>query len=215
MSFLVLDIVEKQGVLITMSFLQIQPDLITLDPSFVGSLAPPSKLTTSVDGNPVTDVPYARLPRIDRLRVSGKVDVTEEGSDGDEDEDGTVGESKKKDREEREKRRMRGKGKSLKRYLRKQRKNVIDPKAVRLIPFLAGVCLLIHINSGCHTRETGKGEDGEEEGTGGCEGRDQWRGCAEKEAFGAGQIQEITMSALIVFCADGSASHLVCSAHDI
>ena len=31
---------------------------------------------------------------------------------------------------EKEKKKMRGKNKSLKRYLRKQRKNVIDPRAV-------------------------------------------------------------------------------------
>ncbi|KAF8898038.1 BING4CT-domain-containing protein [Gymnopilus junonius] len=86
---------------------KIQPDLITLDPELIGTLAPVSKLTTEVTPvidakgktTPRTEVPYARLPRIDRLR-------------------------------EREKRRMRGKGKSMKRYLRKQRKNVIDPAAV-------------------------------------------------------------------------------------
>lgn len=113
--------------------LQIQPDLITLDPEMVGNLAPPSKMTTTTfDGKPAVEVPYARLPRIERLRVSGKIDETEENpedtGDGDE-------ETKKHIKEEREKRKMRGKGKSLKRYLRKQRKNVIDPAAVCL-PFL-------------------------------------------------------------------------------
>lgn len=92
---------------------QIQPDLIKLDPSFVGSLAPPSKLTTAIDGNgsPTSNTPYARLPHLDRLRASGKVDSTEEHSDSDdegEEEGGDGGEAKKKDRAEREKRRMRG-----------------------------------------------------------------------------------------------------------
>jgi U3 small nucleolar RNA-associated protein 7 len=92
----------------------------------VGNLAPPSKLTvTTFDGKPPVEVPYARLPRIERLRVSGKIDETEDNS---EDEGGEEG--KKLSREEREKRKTRGKGKSLKRYLRKQRKNVIDPAAV-------------------------------------------------------------------------------------
>ncbi|ETW75333.1 hypothetical protein HETIRDRAFT_461283 [Heterobasidion irregulare TC 32-1] len=114
---------------------KIQPDMITLDPEFVGSLAPPSKLTTAAEtegaGGGAGAVPFARLPRLERLRVSGKADETEVVSDGADDgtDDGKTG-GGKRDREEREKRKMRGKGKSLKRYLRKQRKNVIDPKAV-------------------------------------------------------------------------------------
>jgi len=56
------------------------------------------------------------------------MDVIKEIEPADE---GTDEATKKMNREEREKRKMRGKGKSLKRYLRKQRKNVIDPAAVR------------------------------------------------------------------------------------
>jgi len=103
---------------------KIQPDMIALDPDFVGSLAPPTKLTTAVHDR--HDIPFARLPRLERLRVEGKADETE--LDGGVDADG----GEKKSREEREKRKMRGKGKSLKRYLRKQRKNVIDPTAVAI-----------------------------------------------------------------------------------
>lgn len=103
--------------------------MITLDPEMIGNLAPPSKLTeTTFDGKPSVAVPYARLPRIERLRVNGKIDETEVPGSGDEG-DAADG-AKKESREEREKRKMRGKGKSLKRYLRKQRKNVIDPAAV-------------------------------------------------------------------------------------
>ena len=91
--------------------------MITLDPEFVGSLAPPSKLTTETtfDGKPAVEIPYARLPRLERLEVSGKADETE--ADGSE--DGVDGDSngKKESREEREKRKMRGKGKSLKRSI--------------------------------------------------------------------------------------------------
>ncbi|XP_006457340.1 hypothetical protein AGABI2DRAFT_229703 [Agaricus bisporus var. bisporus H97] len=108
---------------------KIQPDLISLDPEFVGTLSRPSKLVTS-DGKPATDTPYARLPRFDRLRVSGKVDKTEDADAIDEvmddDDDGSK-EEKAKLREEKQKKKMRGKNKSMKRYLRKQRKNVIDP----------------------------------------------------------------------------------------
>lgn len=89
--------------------------MIALDPEFVGSLAPPSKLTTvtTIDGKPPVEIPFARLPRLERLKVSGKADETEVDNDdnGDGDDSG-----KKHSREEREKRKQRGKGKSLKRY---------------------------------------------------------------------------------------------------
>ena len=108
--------------------------MITLDPEFVGSLAPPPKLTTAVDDK--SELPFARLPRLERLRVQGKADETEEGDEaepgvinGDENEDSKGRPSKA----EKEKNKMRGKNKSLKRYLRKQRKNVIDPKAVGIL----------------------------------------------------------------------------------
>ncbi|THH01954.1 hypothetical protein EW026_g822 [Hermanssonia centrifuga] len=106
---------------------KIQPDMIALDPEFVGSLAPPPKLTTAVDDK--TDLTFSRLPRLERLRVQGKADETEEG---DEDAVGDDGDENapKRSKAEKEKKKMRGKNKSLKRYLRKQRKNVIDPKAV-------------------------------------------------------------------------------------
>lgn len=99
--------------------------MITLDPEFVGTMGPPTKLTTTVDGK--IDIPFARLSRQERLKVQGKADQTEEVSDIDEGDDD---ETKAHKREEKEKKKMRGKGKALKRYLRKQRKNVIDPRAV-------------------------------------------------------------------------------------
>lgn len=67
--------------------------------------------------------------------MSGKVDTTEDVDSVDEamgeDEGEGSKEKKEKLREEKEKKRMRGKNKSMKRYLRKQRKNVIDPATVR------------------------------------------------------------------------------------
>lgn len=110
--------------------------MITLDPEFVGSMAPPTKLTTDVDGK--LDVPFARLPRQYRLKLQGRADETEEVS---EEEGGEGGQASR--REEKEKKRMRGKNKAMKRYLRKQRKNVIDPKAVR-ISFFHSFILLAH-----------------------------------------------------------------------
>lgn len=142
--------------------------MITLDSEFIGSLVPPSKLTTGTTtgrlivsplytltdlpatysggtgSTRATEVPFARLSRAERLRVSGKADLTEEvdsdaeSADGDE----NGGTRRKEDKEEREKRKMRGKGKSLKRYLRKQRKNVIDPTAVSVIVVFLTISLL-------------------------------------------------------------------------
>ncbi|KAG2038486.1 BING4CT-domain-containing protein [Suillus americanus] len=111
---------------------KIQPDMITLDPDFVGGLAPPTTLTTAV--NDTHDITFARLPRLERLRVQGKADETELVNDDVEDvaeADGDKNDNPQS-RAEKEKRKMRGKGKSLKRYLRKQRKNVIDPTAVAI-----------------------------------------------------------------------------------
>ncbi|KAJ3913948.1 BING4CT-domain-containing protein [Lentinula edodes] len=78
------------------------------------------------------EIPFSRLPRAERLRVSGKADLTEELHSDAESADGSDDTRKKVDNEAQEKRKMRGKGKSLKRYLRKQRKNVIDPAAVAI-----------------------------------------------------------------------------------
>ncbi|KAJ7176566.1 BING4CT-domain-containing protein [Mycena filopes] len=108
---------------------KIQPDMITLDPELIGSLAPDPKLstTTTFDRKPAVETPFARLPRLERLRVQGKADETEVVDPDDTAPDGT-----KRTKEEKERKKMRGKGKSLKRYLRKQRKNVIDPTAVAI-----------------------------------------------------------------------------------
>ncbi|TFK45254.1 BING4CT-domain-containing protein [Heliocybe sulcata] len=104
---------------------KIPADMIALDPDFVGSLGP------SGTKEPDEGVPFARLPRLQRLKIQGKADETEvdadggdgEGNDGDGDGAATSKASK-------EKMKMRGRNKALKRYLRKQRKNVIDPKAI-------------------------------------------------------------------------------------
>jgi U3 small nucleolar RNA-associated protein 7 len=105
--------------------------MITLDPELIGAMAPESKLstTTTFDGKPAkgSETPFARLPRIERLHVQGKADESEVV-----DPDDTAPDGRKLTTEEKERKKMRGKGKSLKRYLRKQRKNVIDPTAVAI-----------------------------------------------------------------------------------
>lgn len=99
-------------------------------------MAPPTKLTTDINGK--TDVPFARLPRQHRLKIQGRADETEEVSGEEDGGEGKVDKAKSD-----EKRRMRGKNKAMKRYLRKQRKNVIDPKAVRI----SSLCSLVPLSS--------------------------------------------------------------------
>ncbi|KAF8519734.1 BING4CT-domain-containing protein [Hysterangium stoloniferum] len=116
---------------------KIHPDMITLDPETVGSLAPPSKLTYSnaVDGKSkaLSTTPFRALPRLERLRAQGKADDSE--VPGDEDDainDGVKAEAGGPPQSEKEKMKMRGRNKTLKRYLRKKRKNVIDASVVAL-----------------------------------------------------------------------------------
>ncbi|KZV62064.1 BING4CT-domain-containing protein [Peniophora sp. CONT] len=120
---------------------KIQPDMIALDPEFIGGLASQPRVES--------DTPFARLPRLARLEVGGKADTTEAHSDSDADMDGEedgegagpgkklTKEEREKRKEEKEKKRMRGRNKTTKRFLRKQRKNVIDPKAVAIREKLA------------------------------------------------------------------------------
>ena len=70
-------------------------------------------------------MPFARLPRLERLRVQGKADEAEDGDvhgdDGENDDhDGENG--KRVSKEEREKKKMRGKSKSMKRYVAASRR---------------------------------------------------------------------------------------------
>ena len=95
--------------------------MIVIDPETIGSLAAPTKLTYNLDGSTTTDTPFARLPRIDRLRIQGKIDESaqtgdvEGAMDTDGDDDGEEKAVGKQSREEREKKKMRGKGKCTKR----------------------------------------------------------------------------------------------------
>jgi len=83
--------------------------MITVDPEFVGSLAPPSKLTTETTFDATKEIPFARLPRVERLKVSGKADETEVASKG---EDALDSSGKKLSKEKREQKKQHGKGQS-------------------------------------------------------------------------------------------------------
>jgi hypothetical protein len=91
--------------------------MITLDPEFLGRFAPQSKLTKGIDAEAV---PFARQPRLNRLRIQGKADETEDVSEDELVAERPVdtGNPRKRDYLGREKRKMRGKDKSLKRCVR-------------------------------------------------------------------------------------------------
>jgi len=114
---------------------KIQPDLIALTDNFVGKLAPqksalPEEVVT--EGVPM----YFRLSRVDRLKASHKADEDADVEGRVEVEVGVEVEGKvpltSAGGERKEKLKQRGKGKSLKRYLRKKRKNVIDPNIIAI-----------------------------------------------------------------------------------
>jgi U3 small nucleolar RNA-associated protein 7 len=126
--------------------------MITLDPDFVGSLAPPSKLTyanttSASDGSgkrkaPIEGVvPFRSLSRLERLRVQGKADETEVVQEQEEEDDADATGDKKAKPAEKEKMKMRGKGKALKRYLKKKRKNVIEPSTVSSALLIGDPCI--------------------------------------------------------------------------
>ena len=89
--------------------------MIALDPEFLGRFAPQSKLTEGI--NPES-VPFARQPRLNRLRIQGKADETEDVSEDESVAERPVDTNNTRKRDlGREKRKMRGKGKSLKRWV--------------------------------------------------------------------------------------------------
>ncbi len=107
---------------------KIRPELITLDTDFLG------KVSLSRGGETFEEREsrdFRQLGRLERLKVSGKAQDDDgqvgNGDDDDNDDNDDGGEISIK---EKEKRKMRGKGKSMKRYLKKKKKNVIDPALV-------------------------------------------------------------------------------------
>ncbi|PWN27279.1 BING4CT-domain-containing protein [Jaminaea rosea] len=125
---------------------KIRPDMISVDPSFLGQVredatkggapreeAGPSGLARAQDGTP-----YARLGRLERLRLEGK--AANDGSDSDEednhDEDSNAANvaipSSGPPPPQKERKKARGKNTSMKRYLRKKRGNVVDQASMQV-----------------------------------------------------------------------------------
>ena len=131
--------------------------MITLDPELIGQLAEPGHVPFTT-----AELPFSKKPRLDRLRELGKADELlaseEEGE-----EVGGNNEERRARKEEKVKMKMRGKGKSMKRYLKKKRKNVIDPSSVSLLAIdrmvvplqVFPLTLELISPTGCHTRKNG------------------------------------------------------------
>nr|ASF90179.1 hypothetical protein SPAR07250 [Bartheletia paradoxa] len=128
---------------------KIQPDMISLDPNFIGKLDTNPKRAVishrSTSGRPAptlnrnVSTPFARMSRGERLKVLGTADESGIGLGLPEPDGGyTVGAAPTSDDEGREERikedkhKMKGKGKSMKRFLRKKKKNIIDPATVAI-----------------------------------------------------------------------------------
>ncbi|PLW19946.1 hypothetical protein PCANC_11951 [Puccinia coronata f. sp. avenae] len=123
-------------------------ELINLNPNFVGSVAPKAESThqlyqassslqgknnqTIVVNDPNSKTPYRKLNRIEKLKLSG-LDPLEAGEEeGEPNEDAEDPENSRNGNTV-EKKKMRGKNSSLKRFLRrKKRQNVITPQTEAL-----------------------------------------------------------------------------------
>ncbi|EJT97757.1 WD40 repeat-like protein [Dacryopinax primogenitus] len=108
---------------------KLQPDMISLDANFIGSVASAPKRPYAA-----APVPFSRLARTERLQIQGKSDEPMEQDEEDEEED-----TQDTSKPEKERLKMRGKGKSMKRFLRKKRKNVIDPATVAIKAKMAAI----------------------------------------------------------------------------
>lgn len=171
---------------------KIQPDLITMDTdAFLGRVGDGGVANRPVHGPTVREVPFYKKTRAERLEVLGKADTEDAGvlheeDSADEDASGDeAGVSKpgqgakrrEKVRQEKEKHKMRGKAKSSKRFLRKKRKNVVDPTTVRPTLF-ADMCwtdLYFHFAGGCQ-RKAGAGTCREGQAAEDCVWRAKGRG---------------------------------------
>lgn len=120
-------------------------DMITLDTEMVGKLdtnVMKAEERTNPDKPGFKATPYAQKTRLDRLKADGEhQEDEEEYSDDEEDEDEERRKAKKQARVEKAdaKNRARGRNSTLKKMLRKRRRNVVDPQTVR---FFAPTCLL-------------------------------------------------------------------------
>ncbi|CAG7851829.1 U3 small nucleolar RNA-associated protein 7 Short=U3 snoRNA-associated protein 7; AltName: Full=U three protein 7 [Serendipita indica DSM 11827] len=99
---------------------KLEPGTITMDPEMLGGMREASKVDETLV--------HRKQSRLQRLKETGKADESEvPGDEEAEDEENASGPLDKK-----RKKKMRGKDRSMKRYLRKKRKNVIDVATVSI-----------------------------------------------------------------------------------
>lgn len=100
--------------------------MITVSGPAPGTLLPPSRVTLPGGEGAIPEIPFAQQSRLDRLKLSGKYDTTDEiDRDEDEDERGEreIGDNDVQENEQGKrmessvKKKMRGKDKSTKRYV--------------------------------------------------------------------------------------------------
>lgn len=128
-------------------------DLITLDTDLLGKLdkkvAAPEE--TKMGGK---EVAFAKRTRMVRLKEGARAVEEEDESSGEEDE----GEEEKSRRREQRvekadaKKRARGRNSTLKKMLRKRRRDIVDPQTVSTPPVPPFSSLFAHFNSWCRSR---------------------------------------------------------------
>lgn len=104
---------------------KIRPELITMDTEFLGTIGE-KRIKTHEEREGRS---YRQLSRVERLKLDGKVE-DDQPYNGDEAVDDGEEEESAEVRKEKERYKMRGKSGSMKKYLRKKKKNVVDPALV-------------------------------------------------------------------------------------
>lgn len=135
-------------------------DLITLDVDLVGKLDKEAVKAPDEDKIGFKAVAFSKRTRMERLQVAGKAVEEDDESSGEEDEDAEARKRRKEARIEKAdaKKRARGRNSTLKKMLRKRRRNVVDPQTVRSVLFLSSSQSLIGFT---HLPGCDQGEDGE------------------------------------------------------
>lgn len=117
-------------------------DMITLDQELVGKLAKEitGKVEEDVERIGYKEVPFKQKTRFDRLKAEGKNMVEEDESDQSDDDDDADGDARARRKEAKidksdAKKRARGRNSTLKKMLRKRKRNVVDPQTVRSSPW--------------------------------------------------------------------------------
>jgi U3 small nucleolar RNA-associated protein 7 len=107
---------------------KIRPELITMDTDILGKVR--DELPNTLEAREGRS--FRQLGRMERLRVEGRAEDVP-GEEREEEEEDAVGEEGERGpKAAKTKKKMRGKSGSMKKYLAKKKKNVVDPSLVSL-----------------------------------------------------------------------------------